>query len=96
MKTMTLDEWRKEAARKFGEDPSNWKFVCPHCGHVQSVNDFGEDKDLACQECIGRRTPAIGCNWAAYGFLKTLGKGIEIETPDGSIIEVFDFALEEN
>tara|TARA_R110000796_G_scaffold41179_1_gene101903 strand:+ start:6367 stop:6615 length:249 start_codon:yes stop_codon:yes gene_type:complete len=24
----------------FGNDPNQWEFVCPSCGHVQSCQDF--------------------------------------------------------
>ena len=40
MKTMTHDEFLAEAKRRFGESPRGWKFVCPMCGTVQSVQQL--------------------------------------------------------
>lgn len=53
----TLAEWRAKAAELFGEDVMRWKFVCPVCRHVASVQDW---KDAAAPEqaaafsCVGR------------------------------------------
>lgn len=90
----TLEEWRAEATERFGKGV-NWKFVCPSCGGVQSPKDFAErelDPQSSYQECIGRYVKEVDCNWAAYGFLGTLGKGRTIITPEGKEVEVFDFA----
>lgn len=104
----TQTEWLKEAKEKFGEDHKKWKFICPACGHVTSVEDFmnaGGDMDGAYQECIGRYTgkgspqknDSSGCNWAAYGFFGTLGKGrIIIADDSGKEVEIFQFAEETN
>lgn len=89
---MTLDEWKQEAEERFGTDKSKWSFICPNCGHVQSIGDFGNDPEAAFQECVGRRNPSAGCKWVSYGFIGTVGKGIEILFPDGHTAEVFDFA----
>ncbi len=56
----SLAEWQAEGTRRFGADPLKWRFVCPACGHVQSVEDFrpfkdqGADADSARFNCIGR------------------------------------------
>lgn len=103
MDIISIAEWREEGVRRFGDDPRNWKFRCPACGHVSSVADFmelGKTAELAYQECIGRLTgkgspksgDSSGCNWAAYGLFGTLGKGRTIVTEKGREIEVFDFA----
>lgn len=77
--------------------------VCPMCGNVATPKDFesaGADPQRAAQECIGRtmkpmpepkegKTP---CNWAAYGLFKTCGKGMLVVMPDGTKVEVFEFA----
>ncbi|MUG45487.1 VVA0879 family protein [Paenibacillus woosongensis] len=98
-----LLEWRTEAVTRFGEKTAFWKFVCPKCGNVQSPKDFvdvGIDQEKAAnmsyQGCIGRAVKDQGCNWAAYGFLGTMGKGRIIIAPDGREVEVFDFADPEN
>ena len=36
-----------------------------------------------------------GCNWAAYGFFGTMGKGRTVIMEDGKKVEVFAFAGEE-
>ena len=40
MKTMTQDEFLAEAKARFGENVRDWKFVCPMCGTVQSVQQL--------------------------------------------------------
>lgn len=104
-KVMTLEEWRKEGKKRFGEDIMKWKFVCPMCGHVASVQEFvdagAEDPDSAYQECIGRYIgkgspvsgDASGCNWVAYGFFgMPNGKGIIVIDEKNIGTECFDFA----
>ena len=102
-KEQTLKEWQEEAKRLFGDNAKQWKFKCPACGHVASVQDFlnvGADANSAYQECIGRHTgkgspkkgDTSGCNWAAYGLFKTMGKGRTVIADDGTKVEVFDFA----
>ena len=41
-KIMTIQEWREEGTRRFGEDYMDWKFECPMCGHIASIRDFME------------------------------------------------------
>lgn len=108
MKKYTYSEWLQEGRKRFGEDIKKWKFVCPACGHIQSVSDFvslGLDPNNAFQECIGRHNgnakPAHehsvdGCDWCSYGLFGTLGKGIIVITEDGKQMEVFDFAQAES
>jgi len=74
---MTRDEWLEEGRRRFGEDFMAWKFVCPICGHVQSVADFREYKDQGASpdsatfHCIGRYQES--CR-RAFGDYKEDGK----------------------
>lgn len=54
---VTVEEWRAEAARLFGPDPMGWRFVCPVCGHVASVQDWkdaGAPEGEAAFSCVGR------------------------------------------
>ena len=106
MKQTTLKEWQEEACARFGEDFRKWKFRCPACGHEQSIQDFldiGADPNSAFQDCIGRhmgkgspvKGDSSGCNWAAYGFFGTMGKGRTVIMEDGKTVEVFAFAGEE-
>lgn len=53
----TLAEWRAKAAELFGEDWMKWKFVCPVCGHIASVQDWkdaGAPVQSAAFSCVGR------------------------------------------
>ncbi|KKN00871.1 hypothetical protein LCGC14_1133440 [marine sediment metagenome] len=67
-----FEEWKKEGEKLFGDDPLKWKFVCPNCGHVQTMQDFvelhrlkiykGKSPEVAYFSCIGRfdtRIPRI-------------------------------------
>lgn len=40
MKYNSVEEWKAEATRRFGPDMLKWRFRCPMCGHVASVQDF--------------------------------------------------------
>jgi hypothetical protein len=105
MITQTLDEWMAEGKARFGEDLTNWKFKCPACGHVASGQDFkdvGADTNDMYSVCIGRKNgkgvdamkskdKGNGCNWAAFGLFRTLGKG-RIVLNEGKEVDVFDFA----
>ena len=53
----TLEEWRAEATRRFGEDWMKWKFVCPVCEYVAAVQDWkdaGAPVQSAAFSCVGR------------------------------------------
>ena len=53
----TLDEWRKKAAELFGEDHMKWRFVCPVCEYVATVEDWkkaGAPVNSAGFSCVGR------------------------------------------
>src|SRR5690606_12328625 len=60
IKRMTQEEWQAEGIRRFGKDLLKWRFVCPVCKHVQSVQDFKDLNrldvlpDLSYYNCIGR------------------------------------------
>lgn len=103
----TLEKWRAEAVRRFGDNPENWKFVCPACGRINTGREFreaGATPNDMYQTCIGRHNgnmrPASkgakedgkGCDWAAFGLLGTLGKGDTVVVEDGKEIDVFAFA----
>lgn len=56
-------DWLKEGKERFGEDPKAWKFVCPNCGNIQTIQDFidlrdhdieVQDAQVAYYSCIGR------------------------------------------
>ena len=35
-----LEAWQAMGRKLFGEDPNQWEFICPDCGHVQKPQDF--------------------------------------------------------
>lgn len=89
------------AQKRFGEDPTQWKFICPACNDIATPQDFidaGADPQLVGQECIGRSLGALakpeptnerGCNWCAYGLFR--GPWI-IVLPDGKEVGSFKLA----
>lgn len=100
--TYTLEEWQAEAARRFGKDPMNWKFVCPSCGHVQSVADYkaaGAPSTACAFACVGRWLPKQEeafqerkgpCNYTGGGLIHL--NPVKVVRPDGETTEAFDFA----
>ncbi len=79
---ITAEKWHKQGESLFGPDEMKWRFVCPACGHVASVQDY---KDAAAPQgavgfsCIGRFLPdpreAFGsgpgpCNYAGGGLIR--------------------------
>jgi hypothetical protein len=77
---MTEEEWRALGERLFGADLACWRFRCPTCGVVMSIDmarSFSDDEKERLrgrwsieQECIGRYLPGRGCNWCAYGLFR--------------------------
>lgn len=37
---MTKAEWDRQGERLFGKDRLAWRFICPCCGYVASVQDY--------------------------------------------------------
>ena len=78
---ISLDDWQAKGKELFGEDYMRWRFVCPGCGNIATVEDFRQFKDKgaspndAVQACIGRFSggdwakKTKPCNYAAYGLL---------------------------
>lgn len=81
---MTKAEWLEKGKKLFGEDMGKWRFVCPGCGNVQTIEDFRPHKDKGAtpesvrQECIGRYTGGRSwffdnkgqpCDYAGYGLI---------------------------
>lgn len=82
---MTKEEWEARGTELFGPDQMTWRFVCPSCGNVQSVEGFKAFRDQGVQpstayfSCIGRwdghmDNDAFGgkspCNYAGGGLLR--------------------------
>lgn len=91
---MTKDEWMELGTKLYGSDFMKWKFVCPCCGHVQTVEDFkqykdkGATPDTARFNCIGRYdghmdspmgTKPGPCNYTSGGLFRLA----PIEITDG-------------
>jgi hypothetical protein len=100
---MTHDEWKAEGERRFGADMSRWEFVCPVCGHhqtVQACRDAKVPDSCIGFSCIGRWLPksreAFGgkgdgpCNYAGGGLFKL--NPIAVSFPDGTEARAFAFA----
>ena len=99
----SVEEWRAEAVRRFGEDPMAWRFVCPSCKHPQSLQDYkdaGAPSTVAGFSCVGRylsiekSTDAFSgkpgpCSYAGGGLFRL--NPVTINGPDGPQA-VFDFA----
>jgi hypothetical protein len=82
LKKLTKKEWEEEGTKRFGPDMLKWKFVCPSCGHITSVNDWkeaGAKIDAVAFSCVGRWIGANGentfgqkggpCNYAGGGLI---------------------------
>jgi len=101
---MTHEEWVAKAKELFGDDPMQWKFACPSCGHVASVQDWkdaGADEGEVAFSCVGRRLGSekqIGaeegpCNYAGGGLFQL--NPVHVEFEPGKIRQTFAFAEED-
>lgn len=85
---MTKLEWVKRGIELFGIDVRKWKFVCPSCGNIQTIEDFRKYKEQGATaedvrfNCIGRFT---GSQNKAFGQ-----KGVTKSPCDYSSGGVFD------
>jgi hypothetical protein len=102
-KTMTQEEWEAQGRALFGSDKQKWRFTCPSCGHVASVEEWkvaGAPHGTAAFSCIGRFTGANGdgafkgkggpCNYAGGGLFKL--NPIRVITKEGTEHDIFAFA----
>ena len=98
---MTESDWYAEGEKRFGKDRLKWRFKCPSCGYVASVQDWkdaGASSGEVAFSCIGR---ALGnkkemydktggpCNYAGGGLFRI--NPVKVEHPTGETW-VFDFA----
>ena len=103
----SIDAWKAEGEKRFGSDIRNWRFKCPMCGHIASVQDFidagcKDAENSAYEECLGRYTgkgtpvkgDSSGCNWAAYGLFGIPHGGVYVVTDKANdkAAHIFDFA----
>ena len=98
MKKLHHEEWIDKAIELFGKDSKEWKFVCPSCGHKQSVKSVVQNNPSLNPEdvenwihynCEGRINEGEGCNWTLGGLFKI--HELEIDY-FGKIIQSFEFA----
>ena len=86
MRTITQDEFLAECKQRFGPRARDWKFVCPACGTVQSVEQLadaviasGGTKDdvhgYIAFSCIGRFTKQGDAGISAKNKGKPWDKG---------------------
>lgn len=57
--TMTKEDWEAKGTGLFGKDQMKWRFKCPSCGFVASVEDWqkvGAPQAAVAYSCIGRYT----------------------------------------
>ena len=104
-KTMSVDEWRKEGVRRFGSDEMKWRFVCPSCGHVASVQDWkdaGAEESEVAFSCVGRHLKDAKqmcekpgpCNYAGGGLFRI--NPVKVICEGGVALNVFDFATSDS
>lgn len=106
MRTVTHQEWLTEAKAKFGDDAMRWRFVCPSCGHVATLQDW---KDVGAPEgtwafsCIGRysgealsaanaafKRAGGPCNYTGGGLFQL--NPVEVTFEDGGARPTFEFS----
>lgn len=101
--TLTIDQWRRRAAELFGDDPFDWRFRCPVCGHVAAGRDWqrvGANQGEVAFSCVGRHIAgsrrAIGgigpgpCDYAGGGLFALNPQPITM--PGGQTMMAFEFA----
>ncbi len=100
-RTVTYTEWKAEGESLFGPDRLKWRFVCPACGHVASVQDWreiGAAEECIAFSCIGRwikgSRQAFGkgggpCNYAGGGLFRL--NPVTVITKDGDGAPIFEF-----
>ena len=95
---MNYEEWIKKAKELFGKDSYEWKFKCPSCSHIQSINSWLEhNPELKAEEienlvffnCEGRINEKYGCDWTLGGLFKI--HKVEVEF-NGKQVPVFEYA----
>lgn len=98
--SITMEEWHAEGVRRFGTDEMRWRFICPSCGHVASVQDYkdaGAPENVVAFSCVGRWLPNAvqilekpgPCNYAGGGLFRL--NPVQI---DGRTERYFAFAEE--
>lgn len=102
-RTLTHKEWLAEAERRLGLDINRWRFVCPSCGYVTSVDRWrlaGAPEGNVAYSCIGRSigtTKRLGakvgpCDYAGGGLFRL--NPVDVVLENGNTRQTFEFAEE--
>lgn len=74
---VTREAWLRIGGQLFGENPREWRFQCPACGHVQCAREVRERNpdaknlsDWIYFSCEGRHTRGVGCDWTLGGLFQ--------------------------
>jgi len=101
-KEYSHEEWMSMAESLYGKNMLNWKFKCPSCGYIASVEDYKKVKAPEAAiafSCIGRYIKdcnnEVGdkkqpCNYAGGGLFKL--NPVRVHYDDGRFEDMFDFA----
>lgn len=90
MRTITLEQFKKELKDQGKQKIEDVLFVCPRCKTPQCGQDFidagvGDNIDQVERylafSCIGRFSDKKGCDWTLGGLFQI--HELEVETPDG-------------
>jgi len=87
---MTYEEWHAEGERRFSPDLMIWRFVCPLCDRVASMqewNDAGLDEGHVAFSCVSRADKKTDCDYAGGGL-----NPVVISFHDRADRETFAFA----
>ena len=98
---ITESAWLQEVTRRFGPDSRAWRFCCPSCDHIASIQDW---KDAGASEadfafsCVGRHLPNPKrlfdkpgpCDYAGGGLFKL--NPVTVVRENGAEISLFAFA----
>lgn len=98
---MTHADFVAELRRRFGDNPLNWRFVCPACGTVQGAPDFyaagfergkGEVNKYLGFSCIGRFTRQGDAGIAAKNRGEKWDKGCNWTL--GGLLQIHELEVE--
>jgi hypothetical protein len=96
VRTISLEDWQKEGEKLFGKDMKKWKFKCPQCKGIQTLQEFIEigvekPENVFFYSCIGRFIEDRGCDWSLGGLLQIHKTEVIVENEKK--IPVFEFAI---
>jgi len=102
-KSISREEWEALGVSLFGKNPRQWKFKCPACGYVASIEDYlrvGAPEGAFAFSCVGRwmkeaRDAFTGkgegpCNYSGGGLFSI--NPVQIQ---GRARPIFDFARDD-